>query len=174
MGKVDLMWKRIAVFVFVIFAGLGLAAEDGPFADPETLVTGVYGAVSGSFAEQPDWDFIRSHFDPKALIVLRSSREGSTLHDVDGFIKDFTDFYGSISEQEGFKETVVSVKALVYGNIAHCFVVYEAEVLGTDRGPQRGLDSWHLMKRDGRWWVVSVVNDSEPASGPIPKEAYAD
>jgi hypothetical protein len=168
------MRKRIVVCVFVVFVGLGLAAEEGPFADPEALVTGVYGAVSGSFAEQPDWDFIRSHFDPKALIVLRSSREESTVHDVDGFIKDFTDFYGRIAEAEGFKETVVSVRSLVYGNMAHVYVVYEAQILGDDRPPQRGLDSWHLVKNDGRWWVVSIVNDSEPASGPIPKEAFAD
>jgi hypothetical protein len=167
------MRQRIAVFGTVMLVALGLHAGDDQFLDPEILVTGVYEAVSGSFAEQPDWDFIRAHFDPKALIVLRSSREGSTVHDVDGFIKDFTDFYGRISEAEGFRETVVSVRSLVYGNVAHAYVVYEAQILGDDRPPQRGLDSWHLVKKDGRWWVISIVNDSEPTSGPIPGEAFA-
>ena len=51
-------------------------------------------------------------------------------------------------------------------------IVYEAAILDSDRPAQRGLDSWHLMKREGRWWVVSVVNESEPGAGAIPGEVF--
>ena len=65
----------------------------------------------------------------------------------------------------GFVETVVSVKTLEYGNIAHSYVVYEASILGSDRPPQRGLDSWHLMKKEhgaNRPSKIIVTNRSQP------------
>ena len=148
-------------------------AASGLFLDPEKMVSSVYDAVSSQAGSTPDWLLVRSYFDPDAVIVLRATREESKKLDVDGFIQDFVDFYDRIdSETTGFVETVVSVKTLEYGNIAHSYVVYEAIILGSDRPPQRGLDSWHLMKRDGRWWVVSVVNDAEPVAGAIPGEVF--
>jgi hypothetical protein len=163
----------------MIGAAQAVAGESNPasglFGEPEAMVASVYDAVSSPSGSAPDWGVVRSYFDPDAVVVLRASREESKKFDVDGFIQDFVDFYGRIEDQNrGFGETVVSSKCLEYGNIAHCYVVYEASIQGSERPPQRGLDSWHLMKRDGRWWVVSVVNDSEPGAGPIPDEVLAD
>ena len=176
------MPKTVVSIFFVLLAvvtALEVEAEtpdaaSGLFLETEKMVASVYSAVSSQAGSSPDWQLVRSYFDPDAVIVLRASREESKKLDVDGFIEDFVDFYNRIdSEKTGFVETVVSVKTLVYGNIAHIYVVYEAAILGSDRPPQRGLDSWHLMKRDGRWWVVSVVNDSETVAGAIPEEVFA-
>jgi hypothetical protein len=93
---------------------------------------------------------------------------------VDEFIDDFVAFYDRIGAEAEFTETVIDVETIVYGNVAHCAVVYEAAVAGSERGPQRGLDLWHLAKQDGRWWVVSVVNESETAAGPIPESFFDD
>jgi hypothetical protein len=177
------MPKIVVSVIFVLLAlaaALDVAAEkpdaaSGLFLEPEAMVASVYSAVSSQAGSMPDWQLVRSYFDPDAVIVLRASREESKKLDVDGFIQDFVDFYDRIeNEKRGFAETVVSTKTLEYGNIAHIYVVYEAAILDSDRPPQRGLDSWHLMKNDGRWWVVSVVNDSEPASGPIPEEVFGE
>jgi len=172
---------RTAMLVLVLVVAFSVVAVGGEaeqelieaFLDPATLVTGIYDAVSSAAGGTPDWDFVRLHFSSEALIVLRTSKEESRLLDLDSFIQDFVDFYARIDPaKNGFEETVVSVRVLEYGNIAHCYVVYEAAITGSERAPQRGLDSWHLMQRDGRWWVVSVVNDSEPAAGPVPEEVF--
>ncbi len=165
----------LAVIGAVEVTGEEADVAEGLFGDPGSMVEGVYDAVSSRDGNAPDWKAVRSYFDPDAIVVLRASREASKKLDVDGFIQDFVDFYDRINHQKrGFAETVVSLKCLEYGNIAHCYVVYEAATEGSERPPQRGLDSWHLMKRDGRWWVVSVVNDSEPSAGPIPEEVFAE
>ena len=175
------MAKTCVSVFFVLLAAVtafeveaeNLDAASGLFLDPEKMVASVYDAVSSQVGSTPDWLLVKSYFDPDAVIVLRATREESKKLDVDGFIQDFVDFYNRIeNEKRGFVETVVSLKCLEYGNIAQCYVVYEASILGSDRPPQRGLDSWHLMKRDGRWWVVSVVNDSEPGAGPIPEQVF--
>jgi len=57
---------------------------------------------------------------------------------------------------------------------ANCSVVYEAAVGGSKRPRQRGLDVWQLMFWESRWSVVSVVNESEVAAGPVPESVYGD
>jgi hypothetical protein len=162
--------------VATVFIPVLLAAEEPPtvaepFASPLSLVEGLYPAVSSEAGGAPDWDHVRAHFDPAAVIVLRATREETRLFDVDSFIGDFVAFYDRIGPEQGFVERVVSSRVLEYGNVAHCSVVYEAAVEGSERPPQRGLDSWHLMRREGRWWVVSVVNEVESVAGPIPESA---
>jgi hypothetical protein len=55
--------------------------------------------------------------------------------------------------------------------MAHCFVVYKARLKTPEDSPgQLGLDSWGLMKKDGRWWIVSVSNDVVTPQRPLPEE----
>lgn len=167
---------ELLVVATVCIPGL-LAAEQpptvaGPFATPLSLVEGIYPAVSSEAGGAPDWDSVRAHFDPAAVIVLRATPDETRLFGVDDFIADFVAFYDRIGPEQGFTERVVSSRVFEYGNVARCDVVYEAAVIGSGRPPQRGLDCWHLMRRDGRWWVVSVVNEAEAAAGPIPPEAF--
>lgn len=165
----------LAVIGVVVVEAVEPGAAPGLFLEPESMVASVYDAVSDRNGDAPDWDAVRSYFDPDAVIVLRASRDETKKFDVDGFIQDFIEFYDRIDDEKtGFKETVVSVDCLEYGNIACCNVVYEAAILGSERPPQRGLDCWHLMKSGGRWWVVSVVNESEVAAGAIPEEVFRD
>lgn len=141
---------------------------------PEELVTQIYGEVSKTGDSAPDWAAVRSRFHPQAVIVLRASRDETRLMTVDEFIEDFVAFYDRIGPETGFTETVISTSTMVYGNVANCSVVYEAAVGGSERPPQRGLDIWQLMFREGRWSVISVVNESEVAAGPIPESVYRD
>ncbi len=121
----------------------------------------------------PDWNYVKSHFHADTVVVLRASRTESKKFDLKGFIKDFDDFYKKIdTKSNSFKEKVVSIKTFEFGNIAHCYVIYEASVSSSKRPPQRGLDSWHLFKKNNRWYIVSVVNEIELAAEPIPKEVY--
>ncbi len=145
------------------------------FEEPETLVREIYTAISSTPGSTPDWDRVRSFFDEDALIVLRATRDDSKKMDLEGFIQDFKDFYDRIDpETTTFTEKVVSLKMLEFGNIAQAYVVFEITIAPSERPPQRGLDSWHLMKADGGWKVISVVNDSETVAGLIPKEAFVD
>lgn len=143
------------------------------FLTPSALVADVYKAVSYEVGNPPDWDYVRSHFHPDAVVVLRVTREETKKFNVDGFIQDFVNFVAQIDPNKNdFKEEVVSLKVLEFGNIAHCYVVYKASIPTSGRPGQLGLDSWQLMKKDGRWWAVSIVNESAVTSGPIPEEVY--
>ena len=58
----------------------------------------------------------------------------------------------------------------VIGDVVHCFVLYGASTPNNPNPPQRGVDSFQLMKRNGRWWIVSVINEIPRPGVPIPEE----
>lgn len=141
------------------------AAEE----NPETMVRQIYKEVSSDGEILPDWDRIRSFFVEEALIVLRTSREGSTQFTLEEFIQDFKDFYKNPAlEDSGFTEEVLQVKSHVYHDIAFIGVVYEANILNSERPPQKGTDFWLLSLKEDGWKVVAVTNEIIPAGESLP------
>jgi hypothetical protein len=39
-----------------------------------------------------------------------------------------------------------------------------------DTPGQIGLDSWELMRKDGRWWIAAVTNEIPTPERPLPEE----
>jgi len=150
-------------------------AQENPLATPEGLAREVYTAVSADPGKIPDWDRVRNLFLKEAVIVLRTSRAETTVFSLEGFIKDFVDFFdrpltakqvkASVS---GFTERVVRVHVWQHWDIAHVLVLYEASVPGAPMPPTVGVDSWSLVRRNGRWWVAACTNDLVTREHPIP------
>ncbi len=137
----------------------------------EGLVNEIYRIVSAEAGKLPDWEKVRSLFVENAVVVLRVTRDSTAVFSVQGFIDDFINFYEkSAAKRNGFTERIVRMKPMVFGNIAHILVLYEAHIPGTPRPPQQGVDSWELVKRGGRWWIVAITNEIVAKDRPVPKE----
>ena len=167
----------LAVLSFLLTPGLIPANAQGSIAPtyletPEGIVNEIYSAVSFKAGQpQPDWERIRTMFLDKAVVVLRVTRDSTAILTVQGFIDDFIRFIeASPAKQYGLEERIVRMKSMVFGNIAQFFVVYEARIPGLSQPPQRGLDSWELVKNKGRWWIVAVTNEVPSKDRPFPKE----
>lgn len=138
---------------------------------PEQIVTSIYKLVSSEAGKNPDWNVVKSLFLENSIVVLRVSRDSTAVFSLQGFIDDFVKFYSIPAVQKnGFTERVVRMKPMVFGNIAHVLVLYEAQVPGTPRPPQQGVDSWELVKYDGKWRIVCVTNEIPSKERPLPKE----
>jgi hypothetical protein len=148
------------------------AAAEEVFAGPESLVRGIYAAVTFGPGSTPDWDYVRSFFIPEAVFGVRKTRTSMDVLTVDGFVDWFiSDIKKFKMDELGFEETVQKLKLTVFGNIAQCFVVYRARLkTPADLPGQLGLDSFSLMKKDGRWWIVSIANDIVSPQNPLPEE----
>ncbi len=152
-------------------SGVDCSAQQPFSAIPQSLVTHLYDLVTFEAGTTPDWTQVRALFIDEAVIVLRTSRDSSTVFSVDGFIQDFMSFIEQANvEQTGFVERIVQMKPLVFRDIAHVLVLYEASIPGSPRPPQKGVDSFQLIRRNGRWWIVSVTNDLPDADHPAPAE----
>lgn len=171
-----------AVVLLGLAAGFGQAQEPAAAASPQAVgdfVAGMYSLVSSAGGKLPDWDKVRACFLPEAVVVLRTSRTALTAFSVDGFIKDFVDFYDRpfkrgeatvVPKESGFTEKVIRMKTWEYGDMAHVLVLYEAQITGFAAAPQQGVDSWLLVRRDGRWFIAAVTNEVVTPSRPVPPE----
>jgi len=136
----------------------------------EGTVRELYRLVTFDQGATPDWDRVRSLFLAEAVVVLRTSRENSTVFSVDGFVADFVRFIEQSNvEQTGFQESVIRTSSMVFRDLAHVLVLYEASIPGSERPPQQGVDSFQLTQKDGRWWIVSITNDLPDRDHPIPQ-----
>ena len=76
---------------------------------------------------------------------------------------------GAVLEERGFFEVEVGRVLESFGQIAHLFSTYESRSTADDPEPfARGINSFQLMNDGSRWWVVSVMWDSERPDNPIP------
>ena len=171
-----------AVAFFFLGADLGQTQETAaktslqPAGD---FVAAIYSLVSSSGGKLPDWDKVRACLLKEAIIVLRTSGTATTVFSLDGFIKDFVDFYERpfkrgeatvVPKDSGFTEKVVRMKAWEYGDMAHVLVLYEAQITGLSMPPQQGVDSWLLVRRDGRGLIAACTNEIVTPALPVPPE----
>lgn len=156
---------------FALAAQAPRTSGEGPEATAEGVVTELYDLVTFDAGTTPDWDKVRSLFLDEAIIVLRTTRTESTQFTLEGFVQDFVNFIERANvEQTGFVEEIIRMESMVFRDIAHVLVLYEAHIPGRDRPPSQGVDSFQLIKKDGRWWIVSITNDVPNPDNPVPAE----
>jgi hypothetical protein len=142
---------------------------DPRFATPEGLVEAIYEMVTFEAGTIPDWDAVRSTFLPEAIVVLFASRTNARLMSVDGFILDWYKFLEESPVKEtGFSETIVRMETTTFNGTSNIWVLYESHIPGSGRQPRPGVDNFSLVKKDGRWWIASIVNDIPTPDHPIP------
>lgn len=155
-----------------IYAQIQLPAQPKYYEAPESLIVEIYRSVTfPAEGPLPDWAKVESMFIGDAVIVMRVSPDSMGILSIDDFISDFENFIeNSPAQNAGFTERIITIKPLVFGDIAHIMVLYEASITGSKRPPTVGVDSWHLLKKDGRWWITSVANDITTKDRSVPKE----
>ena len=142
-----------------------------PFPTAEGLVAELYESVTFEAGSTPDWDHVRSMFIDEAVIVLRTSRQSTTVFSVEGFVADFVKFIERADAgRTGFSERIIRTRPMVFGDMAHVLVLYEASVPGSLRPPQQGVDSFSLIRKQGRWWIAAVTNEIPTPDRPVPLE----
>ncbi len=174
--------RVVLIAVFLVLAILPVSSQDAQAAQTQTsdlqnaesVVRSLYSLVTVKpGGPMTDWDKVRSLFYKDAVVVLRTSRTETSAFSVQGFIDDFVTFDQKARVQErGFAERIVRLKPMVFQDIAHILVLYEASMTDSARPPQQGIDSFHLMKKDGRWWIVSVVNEVPEPGTKVPNEFF--
>lgn len=171
-----------AVAVLAILALSAPAARaqastgDDVFLDPERLVRGLYAAVSFDPGPGPDWERVKRFFLPQAVLGVRMTPTSMAVLNVQQFVDWFIgDVEKFKMKERGFEETVVKLRLTAFGDMAHAFVVYKARLKTPATAPgQYGLDSWELMKKDGRWWIVGMTNDVVLRGRALPEELKID
>jgi hypothetical protein len=136
---------------------------------PDAIIKAMYETISGP-AGKRNWHREKSLFLEGARLIpigKRVHKDGELqIMSIDEWIEDAKDYLA----ENDFYEVEIMRQISRYGNIVQAFSTYETRN-GTDSAPfARGINSIQLLKKDGRWWIVTVMWDNESKDNPIPEE----
>jgi hypothetical protein len=144
------------------------AAKPADVASPKAILAAAYDVISGPSTQPRDWDRLRSLFLPGARLIENSSdKDGkytTTVLSVEEFIAAAEPFF----KQDGFYEREAASHSDRYGNIMQVFSTYESRHTKDGKPFARGINSFQLLYKDNRWWIVTIFWQEEDHDFPIP------
>lgn len=132
------------------------------------ILRAIYDVISGPAGER-DWSRFRSLFLPQARFTQTApAPDGKGTVVISWSEEEFIRDASQIFAKEGFFENAIVNKADVYGNMAQVFSSYESRHKAGEKAFQRGINSIQLLNDGKRWWVISILWDSERPGNPLP------
>lgn len=142
----------------------------------DAILAALYASVSHADGEEPDWARMRKIFLPVGMLIppKRPNEDMFTVIDVDGF-RERVQKGAAAAKQKGestaFFEKEVARHLDCFGNVCQAFSTYEGRRAPSDEKPfVSGINSIQVVNDGQRWWVASVVWDTERPNNPIPPE----
>jgi len=128
----------------------------------DQAIRGVYEVISGPPGQKRDFDRMRALFAPGATLKAIGPKglRGGSLEDYISRNKD-------VLEREGFTERELGRRFEVWGGLATAWSAYDGR---TANGSfhERGINSFQLVKIDGKWLVASILWQEETHENPLP------
>jgi hypothetical protein len=86
-------------------------------------------------------------------------------------VEEYINTSGPLLEKDGFFEREIGRSMDQYGSIVQVFSSYDSKRNLTDESPfTRGINSIQLWNDGSRWWIVSILWQSESADNLIPSK----
>lgn len=140
----------------------------------DAIIKAVYEVISGPAGQKRNWDRMRTLFVPDARMIATGKRPNGDFGRRSMSVEEYINNSGPILEKDGFFETEIGRRTDQNGNIVHAFSAYESRRVETEEKPfMRGINSIQLWNDGKRWWVISILWQSENKENPIP-EKYID
>ncbi len=150
------------------------SASDG--ASVDAIVAALYASVSHDSATEPNWPRMREIFLQVGMLIPPKNPRSDmfTVLDVDGFeqrVKESIAAARQKGDPTSFFEREIARRTDCFGNVCQVFSTYESRRAPSDEKPfVRGINSIQLVNDGRRWWIASVVWDTERADNPIPPQ----
>jgi hypothetical protein len=149
-----------------LLAGAVAAAQPAKadLAGIDAAIRGVYEVISGPPGQKRDFDKMRSLFAPGATLKAIGPKglRGGSLEDYISRNKD-------VLEKEGFTERELGRRVEVWGGLATAWSAYDGRT-ASGSFHERGINSFQLVKVDGKWLVASILWQEATPDNPLPKE----
>jgi hypothetical protein len=155
-----------------LLAAAALAAAPAPtkadLAGIDAAIRGVYEVISGPPGQKRDFDRMRSLFAPGATMKAIGPKG---LHG--GSVEDYIARDKDILERDGFTERELGRRLQVWGGLATAWSSYDGR---TANGSfhERGINSFELVKIDGKWLIASILWQEETPDNPLPRDLNKD
>ncbi|MFL6731444.1 MAG: nuclear transport factor 2 family protein [Sphingomicrobium sp.] len=148
----------------ILLAAASVAASSADLAGIDRAIRGIYEVISGPPGQKRDFERMRSMFAPGATMKAIGPKgvRGGT-------VEDYIARNSAILEREGFTERELGRRVEVWGNLASAWSSYDGRTANSSFH-ERGINSFQLVKVDGRWLVASILWQEEKPEFPLPAD----
>jgi hypothetical protein len=153
--------------ISVIALAAAAAAQRPSAADVagiDQAIRGVYEVISGPPGQKRDFDRMRTLFAPGATLKAIGPKG---LHG--GSLEDYISRNKDVLEQKGFTERELGRRTEVWGGLATAWSAYDGRT-ADGSFHERGINSFQLVKIDGKWVVASILWQEETPDNPLPRD----
>ena len=139
-------------------------ASAADLAGIDETVRAVYDVISGPPGKARDFARMRGLFAPNALlrVITPKGVRGGTL-------EEYITRNAAVLEREGFTERELGRRTEVYGNLATVWSAYDGRT-ASGSFHERGINSFQLVRVDGKWLVASILWQEESPQFPLPAD----
>ncbi len=135
----------------------------------EGIVTASYETISGGAGVPRQWGRDRTLFDPDSRsVAIHVDAKTGAIKTESMTEQDFADRSDASLVKDGFTERELKHVIKRFGNVATVLSSYEGSASG--KMMERGVNIFQLYFDGKRWWILSMVWDTERPDNPIPKE----
>ena len=154
----------LAMSIPAVPASAATRATQADTAAIDRTVQAVYEVISGPPGQKRDFDRMRSLFAPGATMKAIGPKG---LHG--GSVEDYIARDKDILEREGFTERELGRRLHVWDGLATAWSSYDGR---TANGSfhERGINSFELVKIDGKWMIASMLWQEETPDNPLPRD----
>ena len=154
------------MITMLIAAAAAAAAPptEADLAGIDQAIRGVYAVISGPPGQKRDFDRMRTLFAPGATLKAIGPKG---LHG--GTLEDYISRNAKILEEKGFTERELGRRTEVWGGLATAWSAYDGRT-ADGSFHERGINSFQLVKIDGRWVVASILWQEEGKQFPLPED----
>ena len=155
----------IVLTLSVAAAALAASAPASTKADLAAIdqaIRGVYEVISGPPGQKRDFDKMRTMFAPNATLKAigpKGLRGGS--------VEDYVGRNAKILEEKGFTERELGRRVELWGGLATAWSAYDGRT-ADGSFHERGINSFQLVKIDGKWLVASILWQEETPANLLP------
>lgn len=130
-------------------------------------VLNAYNAISFEVGTTPNYEALKAIFAPDAMFY---NFRGDTLegYNIDEFLVGFKAGIEG-GNMTGFNEIELGGETEYFGSIGHRISAYGSYINGADEMGEKGVNSFQLLKIDGKWLVSSIIWDVEKEGQEIPE-----
>jgi len=145
-------------------------ADPADVASQDAIIAALYDVISGPAGEARDWDRFHSLFIVEGARLIPTGVNSAGIAGYNVLTpEDYVEAAGASLEANGFFESEIGRTTQEFGNIAHVFSAYDSRRTADDVEPfARGINSIQLFYDGSRWWITTVLWDSERPDNPIP------
>ena len=137
----------------------------------ESIIRALYDVISGSKGQRRDWMRMRGLFDPSARMIHVPPRTAAGKVTPRMLtVEDYIARAGPSLERDGFFESEITRRVEKFGHIAQVFSSYESRHEKEAAPFARGINSFQLFWDESRWWVLTILWDSETPQNQLPPE----